>query len=524
MGITNRGKSRFKGFNILILGTFLSYPIITTAQNSIRLKTEESHYLINKNIYGHFAEHLGNCIYNGFYVGDTNRTIPNSDGVRLDLIKALIQLKVPVLRWPGGCFADTYHWKDGVGPKSKRPTIVNRWWGGVTEDNSFGTHDFLNLCEKIGADPYLTGNVGSGTVQDFSDWVQYVNLGPKDSPMSKYRAENGRTLPWKVQYWGIGNEAWGCGGNMTPEYYANLFRQFSTFLPSGNMPHLFRIASGASDADYTWTETLMKNIPSSLIEGIAIHHYSLIDWNKKGSATQFDESQYFTVLKSAIKMDELVTKHAAIMDKYDPDKKIAMVVDEWGTWYDVETGTNPGFLFQQNTMRDAMVAGISLNIFNNHCDRVRMANLAQTVNVLQAVILTKGTKIILTPTYHAMEMMNVHQNAKMIPLQLQSEDYSYKGETLPALSASASRDSSGTIHISLVNIDAHNPKQVSIVLPEKKIKEIQARILKSEHLQDYNSFEEPDKIRPQPFKDYSMGKGTLTFKIPPFSLIIINLN
>lgn len=218
------------------------YPNEVRAQNSISLKTSESYYSINKNIYGQFAEHLGNCIYNGFYVGDSNKVIPNSDGVRLDIIEALKKLKVPVLRWPGGCFADTYHWKDGVGPKSKRPNLVNRWWGGVTENNSFGTHDFLNLCEKIGAEPYLTGNVGSGTVQDFSDWVQYVNLGPEDSPMSRYRAENGRKLLWKVWFWGIGNEAWGCGGNMKADYYANLFRQYSTFLPSCKMGPLFRIA------------------------------------------------------------------------------------------------------------------------------------------------------------------------------------------------------------------------------------------------------------------------------------------
>jgi alpha-N-arabinofuranosidase len=510
--------------SFLILSLSLSNLNTIQAQNSIRLKIDQSKETINKNIYGHFAEHLGHCIYNGFYVGDTNRTIPNSEGVRLDIIQALKKLKVPVLRWPGGCFADTYHWKDGVGPKNKRPSIVNRWWGGVTEDNSFGTHDFLNMCEKIGAEPYLTGNVGSGSVQDFSDWVQYVNLDGPISPMSAWRIENGRTQAWKVKYWGIGNEAWGCGGNMKPDYYANLFRQFSTFLPSGaSKTPLFRIASGASDADYNWTETLMKNIPLNLIEGIAIHHYSLIDWNAKGSATQFSEEQYFTILKSALQMDELVSRHSAIMDEYDPDKKIALVVDEWGGWYDVEPGTNPGFLFQQNTMRDAMVAGLTLNIFNNHCDRVRMANLAQTVNVLQAVVLTQGTKMILTPTYHVMEMMNVHQNAKMIPLEIKSDDYAYKGDKLPAISSSASRDSAGTIHISLVNMDPHESKSITLKIPGAKVQEVKARILSSKHLQDYNSFEQPDKIHPEAFMDFKTEKETLTLKIPPFSVMIISL-
>jgi alpha-N-arabinofuranosidase len=366
-----------------------------TAQQKIpmAIHVNEGQHIISKHIYGHFAEHLGRCIYGGFYVGENNTRIPHSDGLRNDVINALIKLKVPNLRWPGGCFADTYHWKDGVGPKDKRPTIVNTWWGGVTEDNSFGTHDFLNLCERIGAEPYLSANVGSGTVQEVADWVQYVNFDGV-SPMSDWRKANGREKPWNVTYWGVGNEAWGCGGNMTAEYYANIYRQYTTFM-SGK---LFKIASGANSGDYHWTEVLMRDIPHWMLQGVALHHYSVIDWNKKGSATAFSEKEYFTTLQRAWKMEELVTRHSTIMDKYDPKKKVALVVDEWGGWYDVEPGTNPGFLFQQNTMRDAMIAGMTLNIFNNHADRVKMANLAQTINVLQAVILTDEEKMILTPT------------------------------------------------------------------------------------------------------------------------------
>lgn len=492
-------------------------------QTNIVVNTADATTTINKNIYGHFAEHLGHCIYGGFYVGDTSKTIPNTDGVRNDIIDALKKLKIPNLRWPGGCFADTYHWKDGVGPQDKRPTIVNKWWGGVTEDNSFGTHNFLNMCELLGAEPYLTGNVGSGSPQEMSDWVQYVNFDGK-SPMSDWRKQNGRLQPWKVKFWGIGNEAWGCGGNMRPEYYADEFRKFATFMTDwGNTGGLVRIASGASDADYNWTETLMKNIPVDMLGGLGVHHYSIIDWSKKSSATEFTEDQYFATMKSALQMDELVTKHAAIMDKYDPKKKVAMVVDEWGGWYDVEPGTNPGFLYQQNTMRDAMIAGVTLNIFNNHADRVRMANLAQCINVLQAVILTDKEKMILTPTYHVMEMYNVHQDAKLLPLKIISSDYVLGNEKLPAVSASASKDAAGRTHISLANIDAKNTQTITVSLEGGQYTSVTGRILTSSKLQNYNSFDEPNKITPAAFSGASLKANTLTVKLPPFSVVVLEL-
>jgi alpha-N-arabinofuranosidase len=438
-------------------------------------------------------------------------------------VDALKKLKIPILRWPGGCFADTYHWKDGIGPKDKRPTMVNKWWGGVTEDNSFGTHDFLNMCELLHTEPYLSGNVGSGTVQELSDWVQYTNFSGK-SPMSDLRKQNGRVEPWKVKYWGIGNEAWGCGGNMKPDYYANEYRKYATFMSDWeNTGGIMRIASGASDADYNWTETLMKNIPLNMLGGVAIHHYSTVEWDHKGSATDFTEEQYFRTLKSACLMDSLVINHSAILDKYDPKKKIALVVDEWGGWYDVEKGTNPGFLYQQNTMRDAMIAGVTLNIFNNHSDRVRIANLAQAINVLQAVILTDKTKMILTPTYHVMEMFNVHQGATLIPLTISSNDYTFNGEKLKAVSVSASKDKSGAVHISLVNIDSKNAQDIVLDAGTISAKNITGRILTSGKLQNFNSFEHPDVITPVAFNGASLKAGKLNLKIPPFSVVVLEL-
>lgn len=505
----------------LLFGTAVSLSAQNTVDISVVQNTKP--VVINKHIYGHFAEHLGRSIYGGFYVGEDSK-IPNTKGVRNDVVAALKTLKMANLRWPGGCFADTYHWKDGIGPKEKRPTIVNTWWGGVTENNSFGTHDFLDMCELLETEPYLAANIATGSVQEMADWAQYVNF-KGDSPMSKLRRENGRDEPWNVKYWGIGNEAWGCGGNMTPEYYANEFRKYSTFMSdwtnSGNM---FRIASGANSADYNWTEVIMKNVPNSLIEGMALHHYSVIDWNKKGPSTDFTEQQYFTTMQRALQMEELVTKHSAIMDKYDPKKKVALIVDEWGGWYEVEKGTNPGFLYQQNTMRDAMIAGTTLNIFHNHAERVRMANLAQAINVLQSVILTKDEQMILTPTYHVMEMYNVHQDATLIPLKINSEnDFTMGNEKLPAISVSASKNKSGVTHISLVNIDLKNTRNVSFDLKEIKASAVKGRILTSKKAQDYNSFEKSDLIKPATFKDATIKSGKLNVKLPPLSVVVLEL-
>ena len=511
-----------KKYSSLLMALLFPVSFLFAQQTVVTVNAAEAKYTINKNIYGHFAEHLGHCIYGGFYVGDTS-SIPNTNGVRNDIIAALKKLSIPNLRWPGGCFADTYHWKDGIGPKDKRPAMVNKWWGGVTEDNSFGTNEFLNMCELLGTEPYISGNVGSGTVQELSDWVQYANFNGK-SPMSDLRKQNGRAEPWKVKLWGIGNEAWGCGGNMKPEYYADEYRKYSTFIADWeNSGGLLRIASGASDADYNWTETLMKNIPLNMLGGVAMHHYSVIDWNHKGPAIDFTQAQYFAIMKQALLMEELVTKHAAIMDKYDPQQKIALVVDEWGGWYDVEKGTNPGFLYQQNTIRDAMIAGVTLNIFNNHANRVRIANLAQCVNVLQAVILTNQEKMILTPTYHVMEMYKVHQNATLLPLTVAGNDYILEGQKLPAVSASASKDSTGTVHISLVNIDPNNSQKITVNIGTEKLSNVTGRILTSKKLQDYNSFTDPEKITPAIFKDAVLNKNSITVTLPATSVVVLTV-
>lgn len=504
-------------FFLLVSSNFL------TSQNELVLNVDLAEHQISRHIYGHFSEHLGRCIYGGFYVGEDNELIPNKKGMRTDVIEALKKLQIPNLRWPGGCFADTYHWKDGIGQKDQRPTIVNTWWGGITEDNSFGTHEFLELCQQLETEPFISGNVGSGTVQELADWVQYTNA-KHESPMSKLRKENGQQAPWNVQYWGLGNEAWGCGGNMRAEYYADLYRQYATYLTAAAKgSDIYRIAAGSYSNNVQWTEVLMKNIPHKLMEGISLHHYSVLDWTAKGPSTEFSEAQYFATMQKALAMEDHIKAHSTVMDKYDPEKKIGLIVDEWGGWYEVEPETNPGFLFQQNTMRDAMIAGTTLNTFNNHCERVKMANLAQTINVLQAVILTEKEKMLLTPTYHVLEMYKVHQDSKMIPIHLKSTDYQIGDNTLKSVSASASIDSAGKVHISLVNIHARETQEISIALRGMKINNISGRILKADKLQAHNTFETPKSIQPKAFEDIKMNESILKINLPEFSVVVLTI-
>ncbi|WZL88151.1 alpha-L-arabinofuranosidase C-terminal domain-containing protein [Salinimicrobium sp. 3283s] len=510
-----------KKISSLFIFLFMCQSVVFAQETKITVREDQNAPKISKHIYGHFAEHLGRSIYDGFYVGDTS-AIPNKEGVRADIIKALKEIQIPNLRWPGGCFADTYQWKHGIGPQEERPTMVNSWWGGVTEDNSFGTHNFLNLCEELGAEPFISGNVGSGTVKDFADWVQYTNH-PAGSPMAKLRKENGREEPWNVKFWGIGNEMWGCGGNMTAEYYANIYKQYATFMnASENNENLYRIAAGATGDDYHWTEVLMREVPKSLIEAVGLHHYAVIDWKAKGPSTNYTEDIYFKSMKEALKMDEFVAGHIEVMEKYDPENEIDLAVDEWGGWYEVEEGTNPGFLYQQNTMRDAMIAGATLNIFNNHSERVKMANIAQTVNVLQAQILTEGEKMILTPTYHVFKMYTVHHDAKLLPVAFDSPEYTFNGESLPAISVSASKSEAGSTNISLVNIDAQKEHKVEIDLEGMDVKKMQGQILRSGKIQDHNTFDDPDKITIKDFKDFNLKNGKLSMVLPPFSVVVLS--
>jgi alpha-N-arabinofuranosidase len=437
--------------------------------------------------------------------------------MRNDVLQALKELQVPVLRWPGGCFADEYHWMDGIGPKENRPRMINTHWGGVVENNHFGTHEFFRLCELIGTEPYINGNLGSGTVQEMQQWVEYMTF-DGESPMANLRRANGREEPWKLTYFGVGNENWGCGGNMRPEYYADEYRRYATYVRNFGANKIHKIACGASEGDYHWTEVLMKQA-GKYMDSLTLHYYTIPtgNWSVKGSSTEFDVSGWFTTLKKTLFMEELLQKHSAIMDVYDPAKRVGLLVDEWGTWYDVEPGTNPGFLYQQNTLRDAIVTGINLNIVHNHADRVQMANIAQVVNVLQAVILTEGEHMLLTPTYHVMNMFKVHQDAQLLALDFISPDYTYNDETIPQLSVSASVDGNHHIHISLCNLHHNESADLRFELRGASQTMVSGTILTDKALNAHNTFEQSESITPKDYNGAVLSEGWLSLTLPPAS-------
>lgn len=512
----------------LIISTVLSVACAFTAsaQNTtVTIHANQGKNIINKEIYGQFAEHLGSCIYGGLWVGPQSN-IPNTDGYRNDVLKALIDLKVPVLRWPGGCFADEYHWMDGIGPRDKRPKMQNNNWGGTIEDNSFGTHEFLNLCEKIGAEPYISGNVGSGSVEELAKWVEYMTS-DGDTPMANLRRKNGREKSWNVKYLGVGNESWGCGGNMRPEYYSDLFRRYSTYCRNYDNHKLYKIASGASDYDYDWTKLLMNNVGNRM-NGLSLHYYTVTGWNgSKGSATKFSNDDYYWTLGKCLEIEDVIKKHSAIMDEKDPKQHIGLLVDEWGTWWDEEPGTIKGHLFQQNTMRDAFVAALSLNVFHRHSDRVRMANIAQIANVLQSMILTdtngKG-HMVLTPTYHVFRMYQPFQDATYLPLDVKCDSMKVRdNRTIPMVSASAAKTKDGNMVISLANVSLDKAQNIDIDIENAGIKNINGEILTSKNIGDYNDFNNPDVVKPVPFKDVKVKKNTLKVKIPAKSIVVLNI-
>ena len=480
---------------------------------------------INKDIYGHFSEHLGRCIYQGIYVGEDSK-IPNVNGMRCDVVNALKDMGLPVLRWPGGCFADEYHWKDGIGEKSKRKKMVNTHWGGVVEDNSFGTHEYFELCRQLGCDTYINGNVGSGTVQEMNEWVEYMTFDGV-SPMAELRKKNGHEKPWKIKYFGVGNESWGCGGHMDPEYYGCLFKRYNTYVRDYSSDNrIKRIACGPNVDDYHWTKEVMDKVKHHA-QGISLHYYTIPgdSWEHKGSATEFDRNEYYKTISRAYRMEELINNHLAVMDCINPQRWVKLIVDEWGTWYDVEPGTNPGFLYQQNTMRDAIVAGVTLNIFNKHADRIMMANIAQTVNVLQSVILTDGDKMALTPTYHIFKMYKEHQENTLIGSYITSEmQYSKEDKReYPIITESASVDENGVIYSTITNSSADKKIKIKCQVADTSVNSIKAEILTGE-IHDLNDFKKTDRVKTVEFTDFKKNRDGFTATIPACSVVKFIIN
>ena len=502
----------------------MCHPVAGLAQQQslaaeLTIRADQPGPHVNRELFGQFAEHLGHGVYGGIWVGE-NSKIPNTRGYRNDVLQALRNLKVPVIRWPGGCFADEYNWREGVGPREKRPVKINTHWGKVEEPNTFGTHEFMNFAELVGAEAYVSGNVGSATPREMAEWVEYMT-----SPAGSLAAEreaNGRKEPWKVPFFGLGNELWGCGGSMRPEYAADVTRRYATFVKVPAGVTIMKMASGPSDSNYEWTETMMR-IAGKQISGLGLHYYTVPNsWAHKGSATDFDEATWAKTLTATMKMDEYITKHSAIMDKYDPNKRVWLGVDEWGTWYDVEPGTNPGFLYQQNSLRDALVAAINFNIFIKHADRVRMANIAQMINVLQAMVLTQDEKMVLTPTYHVFDLYKVYQDTTSLPVELQSPSYSKDSWTIPTVSASAVRDSAGKIHIGLANADPNRAVTVTAKISGTTASGVTGRIVTAPAINSYNTFDRPSTVAAAAFDGARVDGGALKIVLPPKSVVMLD--
>lgn len=509
----------------------LSTPVIAQkaepAKAELTIDAAKTGSVIPPEIYGHFAEHLGRMIYEGVWVGEDS-PIPNTRGIRNDVVAALKHLEVPVIRWPGGCFADRYHWMDGIGPRENRPVTINTIWGGVEESNHFGTHEFFDFAEQIGTKTYIAANVGSGSPKEMSQWLEYLTA-TDNSQMAQLRRKNGRDKPWKVDYLGVGNETWGCGGDMTPEHSAHLFKQFATFAdnyhPDQKTPEsrMVKVMSGANVADYNWTEVSMK-MKNHNTHALSLHYYTSagLNWPPSRPSMGFDEAGWAVVLKEAFYMEELVQKHSAIMDKYDPEKKVALYVDEWGTWYKTDDESRPGFLYQQNTLRDGLVAALHFNIFHKYTDRVKMANLAQTVNVLQAVILTDKDKMILTPTYHVFDLYKPFMGATHMPVTFNSPKYVLGDISLPALDVSVAKGKDGRVWVALVNLDPNRPLEVNATLLGLKAKTAVGRVLTADRMDAHNSFDKPQAVGLKPYEAKAGTKG-LVLKLAPKSVTVVEL-
>lgn len=485
---------------------------------------------IERDIFGQFAEHLGTGIYGGVWVG-ANSKIPNVRGIRSDVVAALKAIRVPNVRWPGGCYADEYHWRDGIGPQAKRTRKVNAAWGNAPEPNSFGTHEFMDFAQQVGAEAYVSVNIGSGTVKEAVDWVEYMTGDAATTSAGAERAANGREAPWKVKFLGIGNESWSCGGAMTPDFYTDQMKLYARFIRNYHPDQrekapgaMRRIAVGPGTGDTAYTEAVMKAWKAHdwawNIEGLSLHNYTTGGWPVSYSSTDFGEKEYATLVKETLGMDGLIAKHSEVMDKYDPSREVALAVDEWGVWAASIPGTNPGFLQQQNTVRDAVIAALNFNIFARHADRVRVANIAQMVNVLQSMILTDGPKMVLTPTYWVHKLYLPFQDATVVPVDVGAGVYRYGNLTMPRVDAVAARATDGKLYLSLVNLDPTRPATIEAKVAGVSPTRAAGEVLTGPAVNSLNSFAAPDVVKPRAIAA-TVANGAITVTLPPASVTML---
>ena len=520
-------RSLLAGFTLIVMA--ITAPMVAAQKVELSVDASKTGAKIDRNIFGQFAEHLGHGVYEGIWVGPDS-SIPNTRGIRNDVVAALKALKVPNVRWPGGCFADEYHWRNGIG--SQRAVTLNPNWGGVIEPNTFGTHEFMDFANQIGAEAYVSVNVGSGTPREAAEWLEYMTTA-QPTTLEKERAANGHPAPYKIAYLGIGNESWDCGGNMTPDYYLSQLKSYSHFVRNFNpaqqdQQQMKKIAvgPGGDGPRWTeWTETVMKAYQHHTwswdIDGLSMHNYT-VDWDHKFASMGFGETEYAKVLKDTLQIDALISKHSAIMDKYDPDKKVALFVDEWGGWYAPLPGSNPGFLVQQNSLRDAILAALNLNIFARHADRVRGANIAQMINVLQAMIMTDKEKMVLTPTYYVFKMYVPFQDATFVPVTFDAGWYTHGDVALPRVDAIAAKDANGKLWLEITNLDPNQPVEIEASLSGITAKSAAGETLTAPKVDSINTFDAPNTVAPKPVSAKVQG-GKLTLKLEPKSVTVVSV-
>jgi len=523
-------RSRLFPLTLALIALASAAPLVIAQQVELSVDVSRTGAKIDRNIFGQFAEHLGHGVYEGVWVGPDSK-IPNTRGIRNDVVAALKAIRVPNVRWPGGCFADEYHWRKGIGPR--RAETLNPNWGGVIESNSFGTHEFMDFLDQIGAEAYISANVGSGTPQEAAEWLEYLTAS-QPTTLAKERAANGHPAPYKIALLGIGNESWDCGGNMTPDYYLSQLKIYARFVRNFNpaqqgKSQMLKIAvgPGGDEPRFTeWTETVMKGWQDHKwswdMNGLSMHNYTVVNWDKKLGSVGFSEAEYSQVLKSTLAMDDLIKKHSAIMDKYDPQKKIALIVDEWGSWYAPLPGSNPAFLIQQNSMRDAILAALNLNIFARHADRVRGANIAQMINVLQSMIMTDKEKMVLTPTYYVFKMYVPFQDATFVPVTFNAGTYTQGDITLPRVDAIAARDASGKLWLEMTNLDPNQPAEIELSLSGITAKSAVGETLTAPKVDSVNTFEAPKTVIPKPITA-KIRAGKLALTLDPKSVTVISV-
>jgi len=517
---------------LLFAGFLCGLVSLSTSAQTIQLSIDASKTgaQINRNLFGQFAEHLGHGIYDGIWVGADSK-IPNTRGIRNDVVAALRAIHVPNVRWPGGCFADEYHWRDGIG--AKRAVRLNPNWGGVIEPNTFGTHEFMDFIDQIGSEAYVSVNLGSGTVREATDWLEYMTAA-QATTLEQERTANGHAAPYKVAFLGLGNESWGCGGNMTPEFYLDQMKLYSHFVRNYNPAQqdkdkMFKVAVGPGGGEPRWTEwtdTIMKTYQQHTwswdISGLSMHFYTVVKWPPAYKSTGFGETEYAEILKSTLEMEGLINKHSAIMDKYDPDKKVALIVDEWGGWYAPLPGSNPGFLVQQNSLRDAILAALNLNIFAHHADRVRGANIAQMINVLQAMIMTDKEKMVLTPTYYVYKMYVPFQDSTFVPVAFETGTYTHDNVTLPRVDAIAAKGKDGKLWLEMTNVDPNQAVEVELKLAGVIAKSAAGETLTAPKVDSVNTFDAPNTVVPKPVSARAEA-GKLTMKLAAKSVTVVSV-